>query len=72
MDVIGNVFCCLVITVGPADESTHLKYNGRKTSVGRVPGQSYSPLQVQLKMLNLALLKCNCYMDNVSGVTWVN
>ena len=40
--------------VGPADESTHLKYNGRKPSPGRVPGQFCSPLQVsQLQMASV-------------------
>ena len=39
--------------VGPADESTHLKYNGRKPSPGRVPGQFCSPLQVsQLQIVS--------------------
>ena len=40
--------------VGPADESTHLKHNGRKPSPGRVPGRFCSPLQVsQLQMASV-------------------
>ena len=71
-------------SVGPADESTHLKHNGRKSSPGRVPGQFCSSLQVsQLQMASVMSLWCDeefkaitekihrwtVLMDNVNAMT---
>ena len=68
--------------VGPADESTHLKHNGRKPSPGRVPGQFCSPLQVsQLQMASVVwcdeefkaitekIHRLTVLMDNANAMT---